>query len=303
MLRIGLLGVGHLGKIHLKLLQEIEGIHLVGFYDPNMAVSAEIEAQYGIAAYPDPESLIIDSDAVDIVTPTITHFDLMNKAIAHRKHIFVEKPLVSSWAETMKLKEISSSTNLKIQVGFVERFNPAVKASIPFIQDPVFIEAHRYSAYPMRGTDVSVVLDMMIHDIDLIASWVKSPIQKVKAKGWKYLSPSEDVAKALLTFENGTIASVTANRCSSEKRRTTEVYQDNNQISIDFLNKKVEIIKQGEKVPFMPEIMDSNAIKEELTAFVKSITLNQPVPVPLTEGIQSMYIAFRIIEQINNKQS
>jgi predicted dehydrogenase len=142
---------------------------------------------------------------------------------------------------------------------------------------------------------------MMIHDIDLIASWVKSPIQKVQAKGWKYLSPSDDVAKALLTFENGTIASVTANRFSSEKRRSTVVYQNNNQISIDFLNKKVEIIKQGETVPFMPQIVESNAIKEELTAFVNSITLNHPVAVPLTEGIQSMDIAFQIIEQINNR--
>ncbi len=301
MLKIGLLGVGHLGKIHLKLLKEIEGVHLVGFYDHNTALSTEIEANYGVTSFANPESLMTDCDAVDIVTPTITHFDLMNMAIANRKHIFVEKPLVSSRAETMKLKEMCSSNDLKIQVGFVERFNPAVKASSSFIQDPVFIESHRYSAYPLRGTDVSVVLDMMIHDIDLIASWVKSPIQKVQAKGWKYLSPSDDVAKALLTFENGTIASVTANRFSSEKRRSTVVYQNNNQISIDFLNKKVEIIKQGETVPFMPQIVESNAIKEELTAFVNSITLNHPVAVPLTEGIQSMDIAFQIIEQINNR--
>ena len=323
MLTIGVLGAGHLGKIHINCLKQIEQINLCGFYDQDPAVVLQVEEEFGIKAFSSIDDLISSVDVVDIVTPTLSHFDCASKAMKSAKHVFIEKPLVTTLEEAKQLISISNEARVKVQVGHVERFNPAYIAAFPFIQQPMFIETHRLALFNPRGTDVPVILDLMIHDIDIVLSIVKSNIKKISASGVPIVSDTPDIANARLEFDNGCVANLTASRLSMKNMRKTRIFQPDAYISVDFFKQYTEIIRlknianesdigpldmiidlgegKGKKQIFFekPEIVPINAIKTELETFFNSIENNTETPVNIIDGYKALDIAYKIIEKIN----
>jgi len=322
MLKIGVLGAGHLGKIHLKCIKEISDIDLVGFYDPNADVSEQTSAEFEIKSYHSIAELIDKVDAVDIVTPTISHFNCASKALKKSKHVFIEKPLTTTLKEAKELIELAHEANVKVQVGHVERFNPAFLAAKPFCSQPMFIETHRLAQFNPRGTDVPVILDLMIHDIDIVLSIVKSNIKKINASGVAVVSDTPDITNARLEFDNGCVANLTASRISMKNMRKTRIFQKDAYIAVDFLKKNVEIIRlknlEGEPDPLSividagknkgkkqlffekPEVQSLNAIKMELENFYESIINNTEPAVTIFDGYNSLEVAYKIIENIES---
>lgn len=317
MLKIGVFGVGHLGKFHLNNWKEIPGIELVGFFDPNDAQALDVQEKYSLKRFTDVESLIDACDAVDIVAPTDHHFQLCQQAIRSGKHVFVEKPLAESLEEARELVKLAQESGIKCQVGHVERFNPAFVAVKDLGLQPLFIEVHRLAQFNPRGTEVSVILDLMIHDIDIILSLVKSDVRSISASGVAVLTDTPDIANARIEFHNGCVANLTSSRISMKKMRKMRLFQKDAYIGIDFLDKKAEVIQmdQGDDpkaftfdIPTPdgsksiairnPVVKDSNAIKEELIAFKRSIEENTRPIVNETDGLNAMDVAHRILEKI-----
>ncbi|RFM25606.1 Gfo/Idh/MocA family oxidoreductase [Deminuibacter soli] len=319
MLRIGAFGVGHLGKFHLNNWKDIDGVEVVGFYDPNDDTAQEVIEKYQLKRYENPEDLLNAVDAVDIVAPTNHHFALCEMAIRKGKHIFVEKPLANTMEEARKIVEMSREANIKMQVGHVERFNPAYQAVQHMQLKPMFIEVHRLAQFNPRGTEVSVILDLMIHDIDIILSLVKSDVKNISASGVAVMTDTPDIANVRIEFNNGCVANLTSSRISMKKMRKMRLFQKDAYIGIDFLEKKTEIIKlkQPEDVDVFsfdletphgvktiaianPEITPGNAIKTELLSFVDSIINNKPTVVSEIDGFLAMEVAHKILDKINN---
>ena len=321
MLKIGILGVGHLGKIHIKCIKEIDNYNLLGFYDTDEQTALLVEAQYSIKRYNSIDELIDDVEVVDIVTPTLSHYECAAKALKKGKHVFIEKPLTTSLEEARELIKIAGEANVKVQVGHVERFNPAFLAAFPYFNNPMFIENHRLAEFNPRGCDVPVILDLMIHDIDIILSVVKSEIKKISASGVAVISETPDIANARIEFENGCVANLTASRISLKNMRKSRFFQKDAYISIDFLKKETEIVKMedvgNENNPFAiiidpgenkpkkqisfnkPEIIPTNAIKMELDTFYAAIINNSEPPVTIFDGYKSLEVAHIIIGKIN----
>lgn len=319
MQRIGVLGAGHLGKIHLNCIKEIPDYHLVGFYDPDVEVGNTVSKAFNIKKFDSIEALIDAVDVVDIVAPTIEHFDCAKIALKHSKHVFIEKPIVATVEESEKLMALAEEASVKVQVGHVERFNPAFTAAQPYIDTPMFIEAHRLSQFNPRGTDVPVILDLMIHDIDIILSIVKANIKKLSASGVPIISKSPDIANVRIEFDNGCVANLTASRISMKNMRKMRIFQRNAYISIDFLEKECQIVEMNDLIEkpaplamiienedikkeikiFKPEIKPVNAIKTELWEFCKSIEQNLTPPVPLSDGVSALGLANEILEKIH----
>ena len=243
MLRIGILGAGHLGRIHLRLVAASPVFELVGFYDPNAAAVDKLVSEKDYRAFESAEALIDAVDVVSIITPTLSHFEMAEKALRSKKHVFIEKPIAQNDEEAQKLVKLASENGVLGQVGHVERFNPAFQAIQPFLDTPLFIETHRLAEFNPRGTDVSVVLDLMIHDIDIVLSVVDSPIKRIDASGVAVISETPDISNARITFENGCVANFTASRISLKKMRKTRFFQKNAYIAVDYLAKKVEVVK------------------------------------------------------------
>ena len=320
MLKIGLLGVGHLGKIHLKCIQMVEAFDFVGFYDPDTETATEIAKQSGIKKWDDVDELLEAIDILDIVTPTVTHFELALKAIKKGKHVFIEKPLTQTISEAEQLLEASKSMGVKVQVGHVERFNPAILALSDIHLQPMFIEAHRLATFNPRGTDVSVVLDLMIHDLDLVLNLVKSKIKHISASGVAVVSKTPDISNARLEFENGCVANLTASRISMKQMRKLRLFQKDAYISLDFLEKNAQVIRmydQNDPVPGtgntlelhteegvklvhleMLETEAVNAIKMELETFAESINNDTDPIVSIEDGYNALKVAHLIIDQI-----
>jgi len=248
MLKIGVLGAGHLGKIHIKCIRESNEYDLIGFYDPDPAISDKVERDFNLKRFSDIQSLIERVDVVDIVTPTISHFECASAALKGFKHVFIEKPVVNTPEEAKQLIALASEARVKIQVGHVERFNPAFIAAKPFFTHPMFIETHRLAQFNPRGTDVPVILDLMIHDIDIVLSVVRSNIRKINASGVPVVSDTPDIANARLEFDNGCVANLTASRISMKNMRKSRFFQSDAYISVDFLDKTAEILRL-ENVP------------------------------------------------------
>jgi len=246
MLKIGVLGAGHLGKIHLKCIKQIESYELVGFYDADLENAANVSAELDIKAFHDMDELIDAVDVVDIVTPTVAHFGCASKALKKTKHVFIEKPIVTTPKEARALIDLAGEANVKVQVGHVERFNPAFITASEYLTKPMFIETHRLAQFNPRGTDVPVILDLMIHDIDIILSVVKSNIRKISASGVAIVSDTPDIANARLEFDNGCVANLTASRISMKNMRKSRFFQRDAYIAVDFLEKEVEIIRLNE---------------------------------------------------------
>lgn len=317
MLKIGVIGAGHLGKFHLNNWAVIEGTQLVGFSDKDEANALQVQEKYQIPSYPDPEKLMDDCDAVDIVAPTTAHFELCQAAIRKGKHVFVEKPLAHTMDEARQLVKLAKEANIKFQVGHVERFNPAFLALKDQVLQPMFIEVHRLAQFNPRGTDVSVILDLMIHDIDIILSLVKSNVNYISANGVAVMSDTPDIANVRIEFDNGCVANLTSSRISMKKMRKMRLFQKDAYIGIDFLEKKTEIIKlnaPGDKNVFTfdietnsgkktiaianPAVQEVNAIKMELEEFRDAIINNTDTPVSVVDGFRAMEVAHQILEKI-----
>jgi predicted dehydrogenase len=320
MLKIGVFGAGHLGKIHISQWQEIENVSIVGFYDPNDSQSAAVEAQYGIRRFTDIDELISLVDAVDIVSTTTSHYSMAKKCLLHSKHVFIEKPLAHTLEEGRELVNLVKEANVKCQVGHVERYNPAFRVLSDQQVKPMFIEAHRLAQFNPRGTDVSVILDLMIHDIDIIMCLVKSPVKRISASGVSVLSETADIANARIEFDNGCVANLTSSRISLKRMRKMRLFQRDAYISVDFLEKKTEIIRMKETndpmgdldLPIemgdgtqkvisvqLPEIIPSNAINAELSEFVNAILEDKPVRVSVYDGYQAMDVAHQILKKMS----
>ncbi len=321
MLKVGVFGVGHLGKFHLNNWKEIEDVKLVGFYDPSDETAKEVAEKYNLKRFNDADKLIDACDAVDVVAPTNHHFIVCEKAIRKGKHVFVEKPLANTIEEGRLLVNMAREANIKMQVGHVERFNPAFLAIKDMKLNPMFIEVHRLAQFNPRGTEVSVILDLMIHDIDIILSIVNSDVKNIFASGVAVMTETPDIANVRIEFNNGCVANLTSSRISMKKMRKIRMFQKDSYIGIDFLEKKAEIIKikqpgdtnvfafdietpNGKKTLAIanPQIAPSNAIKLELEAFVSSIKENKPTVVSEIDGFLAMEVAHQILEKISNTQ-
>ncbi|QNR23770.1 Gfo/Idh/MocA family protein [Croceimicrobium hydrocarbonivorans] len=320
MLKIGVLGAGHLGKIHLKCIQNLpEVYHLVGFYDPDAERAQIVSEELGVPAYADMDALMDAVDVVDIVTPTLNHFDLGVKAARKVKHFFIEKPITETPEQARELIKLSEEAGVKAQVGHVERFNPAYQSVQDQIQNPMFIETHRLAEFNPRGTDVPVVLDLMIHDLDIVLHAVKSNVRKISASGVAVLSDSPDIANARIEFDNGCVANLTASRISLKNMRKTRIFQRDAYITVDFLEKKSELIRMKNEIdmedPYamimdlgdgkkkqiyfeQPECAPINAIQEELHSFASAINKKEEVSVSLEDGYRALQVAHEILQKI-----
>ncbi len=322
MLKIGVLGAGHLGKIHIKCINDSDAYQLVGFYDPDEKISATVEKEFGVHRLSDIQEVIDLCDVVDIVTPTISHFDCAVQALKSSKHVFIEKPVVATPEEARQLIDLAMEADVKVQVGHVERFNPAFIAARPYLGQPLFIETHRLAMFNPRGTDVPVVLDLMIHDIDIVLSIVHSNVKKISASGVPVVSDTPDIANARLEFDNGCVANLTASRISMKNMRKTRIFQKDAYISVDFLDKKAEILrmididdpekadplamiiepangKKAKQIFFeKPEITPINAIQTELESFADAIINNNTPVVSIDDGYAALDVANKIIEKM-----
>lgn len=322
MLSIAVIGAGHLGKIHLKCLQGLpERYKIVGFYDTDFQNSKQVESDYRVRSFPNAEELIQEVDVVDIVTPTIAHFELASLALRKGKHVFVEKPITTTPQEAQKLLALSNEAGVKTQVGHVERFNPAFLSVKSKISNPMFIETHRLAVFNPRGLDVPVILDLMIHDLDLILSVVDSPIRKISASGVAIVSETPDIANARLEFNNGCVANITASRISMKNMRKTRFFQKDAYISVDFLEKQSEIVRMKDvdsnslNDPFAmiidlgnekqkhiqiekPDIEPLNAIQTELSSFYDAIVQDLTPAIPFIDGYNALETAYRIMSEI-----
>ena len=316
MLKIGVLGAGHLGKIHLRLLNQSSKYELVGFYDPSKENAEKVSAEFGYKSFDTISDLIAAVDVVDIVTPTLSHYHCAVDAIKAGKHIFLEKPISNTVEEAEHIIQLAKEYNIKGQVGHVERFNPAFKAVKDKIHNPMFIETHRLAEFNPRGTDVPVVLDLMIHDIDAILSVVKSPVKNIHATGTAVISDSPDIANARIEFENGCVANVTSSRISMKNMRKARFFQKDAYISVDYLDKICEVVKmkdapevpgdfdlilqnaEGVKKQIYfdnPSVESNNAILDELETFADAINNNTTPIVTLEDGTEALRIAYKII--------
>lgn len=318
MLKIGIFGTGHLGKFHVANWLDIDDIEIVGFYDPNDSNAAVTIEKYGITRFEDMENLMDLVDAVDVITPTQFHYPVCELALRKSKHVFVEKPLASNLEEASKLIKLVQEAKVKFQVGHVERFNPAFLALQNRNLMPMFIEVHRLAQFNPRGTEVSVILDLMIHDIDIVLHLVKSDVKNISASGVAVMTDTPDIANARIEFMNGCVANLTSSRISMKKMRKMRVFQKDAYIGIDFLEKKTEVIRlreseeNGEAFTFdietangtksiiieSPNVIHVNAIKAELTAFRNAILKNEPTVVSEQDGFLALDIAHQILHKI-----
>ncbi len=319
-LRIGVIGAGHLGKIHLKCLQEIpECFRLCGFHDLDPETAHAVSAATGITAFASRAELLAAVDVVDIVTPTPSHFALAKEALLAGKHVFIEKPLAATPAEAEELVRLAHRVDRTAMVGHVERFNPALQAVRHLPLRPMFIEAHRLAHFQPRGTDVPVVLDLMIHDLDIILHLVRSPVLDISAAGVAVVSETPDIANARIRFENGCVANLTASRMSMKQMRKVRLFQKDAYVGLDFLEKNAQVMRMapadGQPLPplafeldtpagtkvisvDMPATTPHNAITEELRAFSEAIRLHSPPPVTLSDGWAALDLAWAVMAAI-----
>lgn len=322
-LKIGVLGAGHLGKIHIKCIGLIpETYELVGFFDPNDEAAQSVEST-GLKRFDTIEELVEAVDVVDIVTPTLSHYDCAVKAIRKSRHVFIEKPITQTLGQARELIKLAQEAGIKSQVGHVERYNPAFKAARPYIKSPMFIENHRLSEFNPRGTDVSVVMDLMIHDIDSVLSVVNSNVKRISASGAAVVSDTPDIANARIEFDNGCVANLTASRISMKTLRKTRMFQRDAYITVDYFEKSAEVVRmktfdeKSNENPYamvldlpdgskkqiyfeQPDVDESNAIRDELQALADAINQNRTPDVTLEDGYRALEVAHQISEQLDH---
>ena len=322
MLKIGVLGAGHLGKIHINCIKQLSVYELVGFYDQDNNTAKKVSEDMKVRCFSSIEELIDSVDVVDIVTPTISHFECASLALKKGKHVFIEKPIVATVDEASRLIKLADEANVKVQVGHVERFNPAYIAARPHIDAPLFVEAHRLALFNPRGTDVPVVLDLMVHDIDIILDMIKSPIKNISASGVAIVSPTPDITNARIEFENGSVVNLTASRISLKNMRKHRIFQKDAYITVDFLEKKTEVVRiddadnmnpfamnidlaDGTKKQIsieQPTIQPINSIMTELESFHNAIMNNTEPIVTIHDGVHALEVCYKILDEIDKNQ-
>ena len=322
MLKIGVLGAGHLGKIHINCIKQLPVYEFIGFYDQDNSTAKKVAEDLQVRCFSSVEELIDSVDVVDIVTPTISHFECASLALKKGKHVFIEKPIVATVDEAGRLIELADEANVKVQVGHVERFNPAYIAARPHIDVPLFVEAHRLALFNPRGTDVPVVLDLMVHDIDIILDMIKSPIKNISASGVAIVSPTPDITNARIEFENGSVVNLTASRISLKNMRKNRLFQKDAYITVDFLEKKTEVIRindadnanpfamkielaDGSKKQIsieQPTVEPMNSIMTELDSFHDAIVNNTEPIVTIHDGVQALKVCYMILDEIDKNQ-
>jgi len=324
MLRVAVIGTGHLGKIHTKLWAYNPNVQLVGVYDTNDLTKREVANNFNCKPFDSLEEALNYSDAVTIAVPTSLHYEVAMQCINKGIHCLIEKPITSTSKEALELIAAARNKNVLLQVGHVERFNPALAALKGYQLNPMFIEAHRLAQFKPRAIDVSVILDLMIHDIDIVLSLIKSPVEKIEANGVAVLTENQDICNARLQFKNGAVANLTASRISAHPMRKMRIFQQNAYISIDFASQNVEIFKmvdinehsdkavpatmlgtieaglKDKKIMYeKPEIPEINAIEQEQIAFINAIENNIPIAVSAEEATEALRIAEMIIDKIS----
>lgn len=301
--KVGVVGVGHLGFHHTRVLRSLEEADLVGVFDIDEDRAKEVAERWGCRAFESYEELLSNVDAVSCVVPTKDHYEVGKKALLFGKHLFLEKPIATNLEEGIELVELARKKGLKFQVGHIERFNPAVLAVKDMIDSPKFIECHRLSLYNPRGTDVDVILDLMIHDLDLIVYYLRKKPEKIEAVGVPVITDKIDIANARLEFKDGEIANVTASRVSMEKMRKIRLFQKDTYISIDYLKKHVEVYRKfdDEILPFFPDVKDEEPLFLELQEFIRSILEDKEPPVTAEEGLRALEVALRVKEEIKKR--
>ena len=319
MIKAGLVGAGHLGKIHLRLLNQSDKYELVGFHDKDAENGRKLAAEFGYKYFENFEDLLDEIDMLDIVTPTVYHYDYAMKAIEKGIHFFIEKPVTQTLEQAEEILSRCREFGIKAQVGHVERYNPAFIGAKDYIKNPMFIEIHRLAEFNPRGTDVSVVLDLMIHDLDILLSLVKSKVKQIHASGVSVVSKTPDICNARIEFENGCVANLTTSRISMKAMRKSRFFQQDAYVSVDFLEKKAEVIRmkpapenpsdfdmiienaEGEKNQILfeyPNIQPNNAILDELESFANAIEYDVPVQVSLEDGTEALKVALEIVRLI-----
>lgn len=318
-LKIGVFGAGHLGRIHIRLILELTDLYeFIGFYDPSDESAEKAITEFKVSRWDDMQALIDSCDCVDVVAPTLYHFDIASRAIRSSKHAFIEKPLAETTEQAKSLLDLSREAGVIVQVGHVERFNPAFRAAEPLIIKPMFFEIHRLAQYNPRGTDVSVILDLMIHDLDIVLSCVNSTIRRISASGVSVVSKTPDITSVRIEFDNGCVANLTASRMSLNNMRKARIFQKTGYLTIDYLNQSVDqimITPKDQEAPSMfsfelndevnlsalkPEITKSNAIQEELRSFYHSIVHNKPVVVSIDDAYRALDVAYQIIDKLKS---
>ena len=323
-LKVGVIGTGHLGKLHAKLYKQVEHAELIGIFDQDKDKVRQLANELECQAFEGIEKLIDNVDALNIVTPTTTHHEIALMALKKKKHIFIEKPITKTEEEAQDLIRLAKEQNCFVQVGHIERFNAAMLALEDVSVKPVFVEAHRLASFNPRGTDVAVILDLMIHDLDLILHLVKSKPLKVDASGVGVVSSNIDIANARIEFENGCVANVTASRISAKKMRKMRIFQQNAYISLDFTDGFSEIfyLPEPDQASFKDSTLafslgqieagdrkrdinytklerrDVNPLLNELRAFVDSVQNNKPVVVSAEDGLEALKLANTVLKKI-----
>jgi predicted dehydrogenase len=325
MLKIGIIGTGHLGKLHTKLFKEIDNCELIGIHDIDEAKLNSVSQEFAVAPFSNIDDLLNQVDAISIVSTTSAHYKIAKKALENGKHVFVEKPITARIDEGEEIVELAKKNGLNMQVGHIERFNPALLSLEKFPLEPTFIQSDRLSQFNLRGTDVAVVHDLMIHDIDIILSLVKSDVKQVNASGVAVVTDNIDIANARIEFTNGTVANVTASRISQKKMRKMRMFQKDAYITLDFTTGVSEIFRLlqpgdpasenlmafgeigvGEKKKLLvyeqPELKEVNALKYELQLFVNSILEKKEPMVTGADGLKALKVAEEIINKINESR-
>lgn len=320
MLKIGVVGTGHLGKIHLKCLGQLPDLYeIVGFYDSSAEVRVEIDEKFNVKPYDSIEALIADCEVLDLVTPTDTHFAIGEQILKAKRHLFIEKPVCSNLREAQALRDLTMDGELKVQVGHVERFNPAFQAILEHTSEPMFIEGHRLAEFNPRGTEVSVILDLMIHDLDLLCQLIPYEVSSVQAHGVAVISDSPDICNARIEFVNGAVANLTASRISLKQMRKLRLFQKDGYLSLDFLSKESTVVKLHHNQPsenvqsveislkgksrwiefVSVEHKPNNAIMEELRVFHDAIVGDFKPEVDIDDAIRALDLAEKIVQAVD----
>ena len=300
--RVGVVGVGHIGKNHARLYAEIARAQFTAIYDTDRAVAEERAAEFDVKAVASLDEFAEQVDAASIATPTSTHFEIARQLLARGKHLLVEKPIADNTAHASELAELAAARGLVLQVGHVERFNPVLSALEKRLTNPRFIEAHRLSPYPNRSTDIGVVLDLMIHDLEIILHLVRSPVQTIDAVGVPVLSRGEDIANARIRFENGCVANITSSRISPEQMRKIRVFQENVYLSLDYQNQSGEMYRRtaaGLERDDV-EIEREEPLKRELAAFIECAATGRAPKVSGFQAAAALELAVEITKRINS---
>ena len=324
-LNVGVVGTGHLGKLHIKMFRDIENCNLVGVHDSNTEQAKLASDKFSVKVFDSLESLLENVNAISIAATTSAHYELAKECLQAGRHIFIEKPITATIPEAEEIVDLANSLNLKLQIGHIERFNPALVSMEKYIIDPKFIQTDRLAQFNPRGTDVAVVLDLMIHDIDIILSLIKSKVENIEANGVAVVSDNIDIANARIQFENGSVANVTASRISQKKMRKMRIFQRNSYVALDFVTGVSEVyrllpvdqevehslisfgeIGVGDKkkrlVYEQPENKQINALKYELQLFVDSVLENKNPVITGSDGLRALRIAKIIIDKIQSSK-